>query len=163
MIENFPENSRALLLTFRTNCPNWSTRLILLRSGPILPTIPPQTLFFTQKSQNPFWDMYTHKIPSWTPPQIRPSLWPELESEQNELPTIWANWANWTPTGQNVWKVDKTYLEVGNLAIFFNSFFNSGSSAWTVYILCKVLLTSWFMIPPFCNQQDCEVAPTAPQ
>ena len=30
-------------------------------------------------------------------------------------------WANWTPSGQNVWKVDKTFLEVGKKKFQFQS------------------------------------------
>ena len=76
------------------------------------PEYHPQPLFFTQPSHTPLWDMYGHKTP--TSPLIIPLF----------LAWIWklakwtTVWATWTRTEQNVWKVGKTFLEVGKKNFF---------------------------------------------
>ena len=95
--------SRAFLPTFLHNlprwvffCPDWVS---------FCPEYYLQPLFFTQPSHTLF------EAPS------HPFSWPELESGQNELPTSTV-WAIWTPTGQNVWKMGQTLLEVSKKKLF---------------------------------------------
>ena len=79
--------------------------LISPRWGLILPRIPPPTSVLTLQSQTPF----TQNNPNRAKPTPKhPFSWPEHENGQNELPSRQpgSNWAN-------VWKVDKTFLEVG--------------------------------------------------
>ena len=95
----FP-NSRALLPTFRTDCPDGS------HFAQMGPRIPKPTPVLYSAVIHPFRGyVRTQNTPKPTPKH--PFSWPELESGQNELPSIL------TPTGQNVWKVGKTFLEVG--------------------------------------------------
>ena len=72
MIEIFLPNSRAILPTFHTNCPEGShfdqTGLILPRWVSFCPQHHPQPMFFTQQSHTPVLDMYLHKTPQ-NPPQ----------------------------------------------------------------------------------------------
>ena len=69
-----------------------------------------QPLFFTQLSHTPFRDMYVPKTPQRA--QVHPKTPPFLTWTWK-----WAKWTTFwaicTPTGQNVWKVGKTFLEVG--------------------------------------------------
>ena len=83
MIEFF-SNSRALLLTFRTNCPICLDGSHLPRWGLILPRIPPPTPVLYSATTHPFQGyVYTQNTPKST--SKRPFSWPELESRQNEL------------------------------------------------------------------------------
>ena len=70
----------------------------------------PQPLFFAQQSLTPFWDMYIHRT-SPTPPQKTP--FPGLNLKVSK-------WTTWTQSEQNVWKVDRTCLEVGRKHLFIN-------------------------------------------
>ena len=56
---------------------------------------------------NSHGDMYVHKTP---PTQAKIPLFLAWTWKWANWTTIWATW---TPTGQFVWKVDKTFLEVG--------------------------------------------------
>ena len=101
--------------------------LILPRWVSLCPEYHHQPLFFTQLSQTPFY-VLTQNTPNPTP--------------KHPFPWKWAKWttvlAKWTPTGQNVWKVGKTFLEVGNFFIHFylicSSHQSSISFLWTLWI-----------------------------
>ena len=68
----FPPNSRALLPTFHTNCPDGSHfAQIGSHFAQNTTRAQPQPLFLTQPSHTPFWDMYVHKTTE-TPPQSTP-------------------------------------------------------------------------------------------
>ena len=92
--------------------------LILPRWGLTLPRIPPPTpvtaLFFTQPSYTPCGDMYIHKThPS--PPKI-----PAVLGLNLKVVKINYRLGNLNPTGQNVWRVGKTFLEVGQKTYWLN-------------------------------------------
>ena len=65
----FLPNSRALLPTFSTNCPDGVS--FCPDGVSFCPDFHPQPLFFTPLSHIPFGDMYVHKTPP-TPPQNTP-------------------------------------------------------------------------------------------
>ena len=94
MIEFFFPNSRALLPTFSTSCPDGSQPA---QMGLILPKIPPPTPILYSPITLPFLGYVpTQTTPNPTPKH--PFSWPELESGQKELPSA----QNETPTGQNI-------------------------------------------------------------
>ena len=62
-------NSRALLPTFCTNCPDGSHFAQI--GSHFAQNTTSNPLFFTQPSPTPFWDMYVHKTPP-NPPQNTP-------------------------------------------------------------------------------------------
>ena len=81
-------NSRALLPTIHTNCPDWSHFAQNLTKGvSFCPEYHTQPLFFTQPAHNaarPFWGYRrTQNTPKPTPKH--PSSWPDFESGQNEV------------------------------------------------------------------------------
>ena len=65
----FLPNSRALLPTFHTNCPDGSH--FAQKGAGFCPEKHHQPLFFTRLSLNPFGDMYEHGTPP-APPQNTP-------------------------------------------------------------------------------------------
>ena len=110
MIEFFLPNFRALLPTFCTNCPdgshfaqmgshfaqNTTTNAcsLLCRHKP-LSGICTNTKHSQPYPKTPLFLAWTWKWTKWT-----------------------AVWAKWTPSVQNVWKVGKTFLEVGTKTLF---------------------------------------------
>ena len=81
MIEFFLPNSRALLPTFRTNCPDWSH---FAQMGLILPRIPPPTpVLYSAATKTFLGYVQTRNTPSPTPKH--PFSLPDFESGQNEL------------------------------------------------------------------------------
>ena len=105
----FSPNSRALLPTFPANCPD-GPRFAQVGSHFAQNTAP--NLFFTQPSHIPFKDMYLHKTPQ-SPPQNTP--FSGLHLKVGKL-----------YSGQNVWKVGKTFPEVGK---FFFSYVSWNENA----------------------------------
>ena len=79
MIELPPPNCRALLPTFRTNCPDGS---FCPDGVSFCPENHHQSLFFTQPSQTPFGAMYVYKTPP-SPPQYTP--FPGLNSKVGKM------------------------------------------------------------------------------
>ena len=120
MIDFFSPNSKALLPKFCTNCPDGShfaqmaheTRgLILPRWGLSLPRMPPPTPVLYSAFTLPFWGyIRTQNTPNPTPN----TPFPLKVGKMNLIPSR----QNETPTGQYVWKVDKTFLEVGKKSLF---------------------------------------------
>ena len=102
-----PPPSRALLPTFRTNCPDWPhfARMDLDGSS-FCPEYHPHPLLFTQQSHTPFGDMYAHKAPQLHP---KTPLFLAWTSKWANWTTIWAKW---DPSGQRVQKWT-TFLEAG--------------------------------------------------
>ena len=89
--------TRALLTTFHTNCPD-GTHFAQMGSTP--------TLFFTllywQQSHNPFWDAYVHKRPQSPPPNTLPPCLSLKVSKMNySLGSLDPNWAKCLKNGQN--------------------------------------------------------------
>ena len=70
MVDFVLPNSRELLPTFCTNCPDGVS--FCPRWGLFLPRFHPQPLFFTPPSHTPFGDMYVHKTPPPRPPPTPP-------------------------------------------------------------------------------------------
>ena len=70
MMDFFWPNSRALLPTFRKNCPDGVSFCPDWVS--FCPDFHPQPLFFTPPSHTPFGDMYVYKPHPPTPPQNTP-------------------------------------------------------------------------------------------
>ena len=87
--------------------------LILPRWGLILLRVPLPTPILYSAVTNPFQGyIRTQNTPNPTPKH--PFSCPDFESGQNEL----LSEQKWTPTGQNIWKVGKTFLEVGKKKLF---------------------------------------------
>ena len=94
--------------------------LSLPRWGLILPRNHPQPLFFNQRSHNFIgWYVRTQNTPN---PHSKTPLFLVWTWK-------WANWAticaNWTPTGQYVLKVEKTFLEVGQKILHLQNLLTS--------------------------------------
>ena len=90
--------------------------LILPRWGLILPRIPPPTPVLYSAVTNPFRG-YVRTQNTPTPPQNTP--FPELNLKVGKMNYGLGNVESlWTPTGQNVWKMGKTFLEVGQKNIY---------------------------------------------
>ena len=108
MIDFFLPNSRALLPTFSTNCPDGSQ---FAQMGLSLPRMPPPTPVLYSAFTLPFWGyIRTQNTPNPTPN----TPFPLKVGKMNLIPSR----QNETPTGQYVWKVDKTFLEVGKKSLF---------------------------------------------
>ena len=113
-IEFFFHHSRALLPTFHTNCPDGSNFTQMGAEGLILPRIPSLTPVLYSTVTHPFQGYtWTQNIPN---PQTRTPLFLACTWKWAKWITIWATW---TPAGQYVWKVDKTFLELGNFFSFY--------------------------------------------
>ena len=90
--------------------------LILPRWGLICPEYHLQPLFFTHPSQIPF-RVCTHTKHSQLHPKTPLFLaWTWKCAKGTTV------WAKWTPTGQNVWKMGRTFLEVGQKKYSFQIF-----------------------------------------
>ena len=93
-------NSRALLPTIHTNCPDWSHfAQNLTRGVSFCPEYHTQSLFFTQPAHTPFGDIDLHKTPQ-SPPQNTP--FPVLNLKVGKMGDLDPS----HPTRQNVWKVE---------------------------------------------------------
>ena len=106
-------NSTALMPTFLTNCPDGS-HSVQMGSHFAQNTTPSPCSLLRRNTSLLGICMYT-KDPNPTPKH--PYSWPELKKKTKV-------WATWTPTGQNVWKVDKTFLEVGKKKLFIKKHAN---------------------------------------
>ena len=87
--------------------------LIWPRWGLIVPRIPPPTPVLYSAVTNPFRG-YVRTQSTPNPPKNALFSGPNLKV--GKIITVWAKW---TPTGQNLWKVGKSFLEVGNLLLLF--------------------------------------------
>ena len=85
--------------------------LILPRWGLILHRIPPLTLVLYSAVTNLCWGCVCKTFPTSSQNIPFPGLNLEVGKMNYHL-------GNWTPTGQNVWKVDKTFQEVGKKILF---------------------------------------------
>ena len=83
LIEFFPPNSRALLPTFLTHCPDGSHFQVCPDGVSFWPEYHSQALFFTPPSHISFRDMCAHKHPEPHPK----TPFPGLNFVQNELPS----------------------------------------------------------------------------
>ena len=104
MVEFVFPNSRALLLTFCTNCPDGS-HFAQMGSHSAQSTTTNPVLY--SAVTYPFQG-YVHTQNTLNPTPKHPIFWPELESGQNEQ----LSWQNGPQLGK-MWKVSKSFLEVG--------------------------------------------------
>ena len=105
MIDFFLPNSRALLPTFHTNCPDGSYFAQMGSYFAQNTTTNPCSLLCRH---TPFSRICTYsKHPK---PHPKTTLFLAWTWKGAKWTTVWENWI---PTGQNVWKVGKKFLEVG--------------------------------------------------
>ena len=134
MIGFFLYNSRALLPTFVSFCPDVVS---------ICREYHHQPLFFTQLSQTPFWVCTYTKHPQ--PHSKNPNpLFLAWSWKRAKWTTVWAKW---TLSGQNVWKVGKKFLEVGKKILFIE---RSYAVLWSIRnVVCPYQL----ILPQSCPKQ----------
>ena len=107
----FSTNSRALLPTFCTNCPDGSH---FAQMG---------SHFAHNNTPNPC-SAVTHPFLGDIPTQkhLKPSSKRPFSLAWTWMWAKWTTaWAIWTPTEQNIWKVGKAFLEVGKKITFIGS------------------------------------------
>ena len=107
MIEFFWPNSRALLPTFSTNCPDGSHFAQMGSHFAQNTTTNPCSLLNRHQPLSGICTNTKHPQPRPKTPLFLAWFW-----KWAKWTTVWANW---TASGQNVWKVSKTFLEVSNL------------------------------------------------
>ena len=103
-----PLNSRAFLPTFSTDCPDGS-HFAQMGSHFVQNTTPTPVLYSAVTYHFREYVQGLHKTPQ---PLTRTPVFLAWTWKFAKWTTVWASWA---PTGQNVWKVDKHFLEVGKL------------------------------------------------
>ena len=117
MIGFLPRNSRALLPTFCTDCPDGSH---FAQMGSHFFTIPPPTPAFYSAVTNPFRDMYVHKTPPTSPQNTHfPGLNLKVGKKKCHLGKMDHNWAKCL-------KSSKTVLEVGKKKNSYFTLANAG-------------------------------------